>query len=119
MSTTAGSVAFELRRIANALDNEPDAEIERPMVSFYCNSYLSLDKGKSVFVKTVHLLPKPLSKMPDEGSMALEHKTDAIWIHVSIDRSVVCEIVEPARPAVYRCEPILPLEEENGLESSL
>jgi hypothetical protein len=51
--------------------------------------------------------------------MELECRTASIWLGVSIDRSVVCEIVEPAKPAVYRCEPILSLEEENGLESSL
>jgi hypothetical protein len=119
MSTTAGSVAIELRRIADALDKEPDATVEPPMVTFYCNNYLLPDKGKAVFLKTIHLLPKPLSKRPNDNAMELEFRTASIWLGVSIDRSVVCEIVEPAKPAVYRCEPILSLEEENGLESSL
>ena len=79
MSTTAGSVAIELRRIADALDKEPDATVEPPMVTFYCNNYLLPDKGKAVFLKTIHLLPKPLSKRPNDNAMELECRTASIW----------------------------------------
>lgn len=115
--TTAGAVAIELRRVADALDKEPEAPFEQPMVSFYCNRYLEADKGKAVFLNVVRLLPKPLTKKPSDTVMELEYQTDAIRLRAQIDRSVVCTVVEPAKPAVYRCEPLLSLEEEPSLAS--
>ena len=31
------------------------------------------------------------------------------------DRDAVCRIVEPAKPAVYECEPLLSVDEENEI----
>ena len=113
--TTAGAVAIELRRVADALDKEPETPFEQPMVSFYCNDYLAADKGKTAFLNVVRLLPKPLTKKPSDTVMELEYKTDAILLRAQIDRSAVCTLVEPAKPAVYRCEPLLSQDEEAAL----
>ena len=110
-NTTAGQVATELRKLADALDKAPDTEVEKPMVSFYCNSYSAKDKGKSVFQNVVKLLPRPLVKNPNDRTFEVEYKNDAIWVRAQIDREAVCEIIEPARPAVYHCVPLLSDEE--------
>jgi hypothetical protein len=116
MNPTAGQVATEFRRIADALDKEPDTEVEPPMVSFYCNSYAATDKGKQVFLNVVRLLPRPLAKKPSETIMEVENPNKAV-VHLRawIDRNNVCELIEPAKPAVYHCVPLLSDQEEARL----
>lgn len=111
MNPTAGQVATELRRLADALDKSPDSEVERPMVTFYCDSYLAADKGKSVFQNVVRLLPRPLVKKPSDITMEVQYNNDVIYLRACINRESVCELIEPAKPAVYHCPPILSDEE--------
>jgi hypothetical protein len=106
-------VAAELRRIADALDKEPDVEIYRPMLAFWPNN-------KDQFLTLGRCLPRPLQKKIDGEDTnyqkyVLENKDAAVWTHVSIDRSEVCVMVEPARPARYECPSILSAEEEAAL----
>ena len=116
MAITAGMVALELRRIADALDREPDAEVVAPMMTFYCNSYSAPDKGKQVFLNTVRLLPRPLVKEFSGITIEIENPNKSVvWLRASIAREVVCEIVEPARPAVYNCAPLLSDQEDAEL----
>lgn len=112
---TTQAVAFELRRIADALDKHPGIIIEQPMVSFYCNDYGSPDKGKAVFQNLARLLPHPLAKDYTETTFKLVNKTDAVWLQVQIDRANVCELESPAVPAKWRCAPLLSDEEEAAL----
>ena len=118
----AAEVATELRRVADALDKEPETVVARPMVVFYCNSYLAADKGKSMFLALVKLLPRPLAKIASGivgfAEYELENKTPGIWLRCVIDRSSVCTLVEPAKPAVYECEPLLSADEEASLETA-
>ena len=111
--TTAGAVAAELKRVAEALEKEPEAEVRRPMLAFWPNN-------KDEFMSLAKVLPHPLQKkIENEGSdyekYVLENKSDDMWIHVSIDRREVCILVEPARPARYECPSILSAEEEAAL----
>ena len=116
MNPTAGQVATEFRRIADALDKEPDTEVEPPMVTFYCNSYSAADKGKQVFLNVVRLLPRPLAKKPSETNMEVENPNkEVVYLRACIDRAQVCELIEPAKPAVYRCFPLLSDQEEAEL----
>ena len=118
----AGEIAAELRRVADALDKEPEAKLPQPMLSFYCNDCGAEDKGKAQFLQTVRLLPRPLAKEPSDTVYQIEHgRSDAaaaVWIRAQIDRSSVCTIVEPAKPAVYDCPALLSLEEEEELTTA-
>ncbi|HXF12266.1 MAG TPA: hypothetical protein VN517_03875 [Terriglobales bacterium] len=110
-TTTAGKVAAEFRKLADSLDANPEAEIEKPSIYFYCDA-------KNNFVSTVKLLPRPLAKTvsdkddPKWARVRVEYRTDVIDVEASIPQSLTCELIEPAKPAVYRCDPILSLEEE-------
>jgi hypothetical protein len=115
----AGEIATELRRVADALDKEPETALPQPLLSFYCNDHGAADKGKAVFLATVRLLPRPLTKAPSDTVYQVEHGRNdseaAIWLRAQIDRSSVCTVIEPAKPAVYDCPALLSEEEEAEL----
>lgn len=107
----AADVAKELRRVAEALEREPEAEIRRATVCFFCDS-------KEQFKSTARVLPKPLAKKYDDdphypsiNRVHLKYENDAIDLDCSVYRSLVCRLVEHAKAAVYECEPLLSEEE--------
>ena len=106
----SAEVAAELRRIADALDKHPEAEVSRPMLSFW--------PEKEEFKTLAHILPRPLQKTTDGSGQyekyVLENKS-AVWLRAAINRSEICILVEPARPARYECPSILSAEEEAAL----
>lgn len=109
----AGEVAAELRRIADALDREPEAEVKRPLCFFYPGA-------KEEFLTLARLLPRPLAKKnadldSEYPKYILEHQHDAVWLKVQIDQSRVCTLISPAIPAKFKCEPLLSEEEESTL----
>lgn len=109
-------VATELRKLADALDTIPETEIKRPYVSFYHHS----ESEKEGFLAIARVLPHPLTKDYGEDltdKLTVEYKTDAIIASASIPRFLVCRIVEPAKPAVYDCQPLLSAEEEMGISA--
>lgn len=110
MSITAGQVAIELRKLADSLDREPEAAIEKPGV------YLYHWGQKETFLALAKILPRPLTKKYTETDVFLEYRNDAIDVSAQISRNKVCELVEPAKPAVYRCEPLLSEAEEAAVE---
>lgn len=103
---TAGQVAIELRKLADALDVQPDAEIIKPLVHFYGNR-------KDEFMSTVRLMPRPLKKSISDAEdhrwarVHVNYSSPAIEVDTSVPQSLTCELVEPAKPAVYRCASIL------------
>lgn len=114
----AHDVAEELRKLADGLDKEPEAKITD--ASVYFSHWMSDEKRKMMFLTLARLLPRPLQKQyPKEdaqgGDLELIYKSAAMRINASIPRSVVCHIVEPAKPAVYKCEPLLSEEDEKEL----
>ena len=116
MNPKASEVAAELRRIADALDKEPETEVKRPLFFFYCDT-------KDQFLATARLLPRPLAKKldGDDGDtyqkLCLESDIvkGPIWVRTTINRSLMCRLVKEAQPAVYDCEPILSQAEEESL----
>lgn len=113
---TAHDVATELRKLADSFDQKPEAIVCRATVSFYCDT-------KEEFLSAASLLPRPYSKGEDDyGSTAyrrihLNHETSAMLVDVNVYKHLTCELVEPAKPAVYRCDPILSAIEEVNLEA--
>lgn len=108
----AKDVATELRKLAEYLDAAPDAIVPTPWLSFN-RDYGKDDKEK--FLAVVRLMPKPLEKIWTERDLTIKYKSPVITAIARIDRSDMCELVEPARPAVYRCDPILSAEEDAEL----
>ena len=117
----ASEVAQELRKLADALDKEPDTSIS----NVYCGISL---KSKESFLSVARVLPRPLWKDLSATEYVLDnrqHKPDgsldfgaawpAIHIRAQVDRSLVCRLVKPAIPAKYECDPLLSQEEEASL----
>jgi hypothetical protein len=109
----AGEVAAELRRIADALDKEPEAEVKRPLCFFYPDS-------KEEFLTLARILPHPLEKLygaADDlyAKYTLDGKSPSVWLRAEIERSKICTLISPAIPAKYECEPLLSQEEEDAL----
>lgn len=107
----AYEVAIELRKLADSLECEPEAEITKPVMSFYHWG----EPGKQHFLNVVRLLPRPLVKNYDDSDIMLDHDTPALRVYAKIQRSVVCRMVKPAQPAEFECDPILSVEEEKAL----
>lgn len=113
--TTAGQVAMELRKLADSLDKNSNAEIKAPIVSFY---YWGKSE-KDQFLATARLMPRPFKKdvsgSNDNPELKITYTSDAIRIYTSIPQSATCELIEPARPAKYRCDPILSDDEDSAM----
>ena len=107
---TARAVADELRKLADNLDQNPELEVQSPNMYFSC-SYLG-EKSKQIFLNVVKNLPRPLQKEYKANEVWVKYSTDAINVSAYINRNKVCRIVEPAKAAVYDCEPLLSETEE-------
>jgi hypothetical protein len=112
----AKQIAEALRTIAENLEREPEAECGYIFVS-------SRADDKDIFLNLVRLMPRPFSKEYTDTDLEIEHNfmasparhDYAVRYYMSIKRAKVCELIEPAKPAVYRCEPILSEAEEATL----
>lgn len=112
----AHEIATELRKLADALDVNPEAEHQKAWLWFYCDT-------KAQFLSAASIVPRPFRKRDDTPNekysrIHLEHNTPALQVDASIYKHLTCELVEPARPAVYRCDPILSALEEAQLEAA-
>ena len=109
----ASEVATELRRIADVFDTDPCAEIVQPELSFYHGH-----KGtKEQFLAIAKIMPHPFKKSDgwNHEYIVLTHETKALRVRAQIERSKVCTLIAPARPAQYECKPILSAVEEAAL----
>lgn len=104
----ASEVASELRKLADSLDREPDAETGRAWLDFFCHA------NKSQFLTHAKTLPRPCEKIYDRSELKLRYESDALRVDVHVERDTVCRLVEPAREAVYECEPLLSEAEEDA-----
>lgn len=107
----AHEVAMELRNLADSLDRQPEAEIKRPSIAFY--SWGTPDK--EAFSSICRLMPRPLTKKIAYDNVHVAYETEAILTYATIPQKDVCELVEPAKPAAFRCTPILSEEEDAEL----
>lgn len=107
----ASEVANELRKLADGFDREPEADVTKPYLYF---THYGMGE-KAAFLATAKAMPRPITKEYKDKDIRLEYKSKGLEIAVRIDRDAVCHIVEPAKPAVYSCEPILSQIEEESL----
>jgi hypothetical protein len=110
----ASEVAIELRKLADGLDTLGDTNVTDPWISFYHTS----SDAKDMFLALAKAFPRPFTKEYEEGDngdLVLKYKTPAAFIKASIRRTNVCRVVEPAKPAVYECEPLLSAEDHAAL----
>ena len=107
----ASEVANELRKLADGLDKEPDALIERPFMYF---SHYGIT-NKASFMAIAKAIPRPFTKEYKGKDFEINYQREGIDLCARINRDAVCHIVEPAKPAVYKCEPILSQIEEESL----
>lgn len=115
---TAHELATELRKLADSFDVQPEAAIRQVSFSFYCDT-------KDEFLATARFIPRPFKKSEDSYGheryrrIRLINETPSVRFNVSVEKVLTCELVEPAKPAVYRCVPILSLEEDAVLTEAL
>lgn len=110
---TAHEVAVSLRKLADSLDATPELTMPTAWVTFYCDT-------KELFLNAASILPRPFNKSSSlAGSkferIRIEHKDIGAHSNASVCKSLTCEMIEPAKPAVYRCDPILSAIEEEML----
>jgi len=113
---TGLDLAQELRKIADAVESLPRVNGSQHAKPWLYISYrYGGDLAKQTFLDVAKVLPKPFTKEYTDTEFKLSYKSAAIDFDLMIERSAVCEIVEPAKPAVYRCEPILSEDEDAAL----
>lgn len=109
---TMGEVAKELRRLAGALDREPDTEVVQPTIYFSCRWKTN---AKELFLSIARLLPRPFTKMRKSGELWLCCESPALEVRAYVEQEKVCRLVKAAQPAEYECEPLLSEDEEKSL----
>ena len=110
---TAHEVATELRKFADTLDTNPEAQIAKPNIWWYFWG----ETDKEMFKRIARMFPRPLRKRIDDPEssrpmIAIESANGIIDFETRIPQSVTCRIIEPARPAVFECDPIFSETEE-------
>lgn len=113
----AHEIAIELRKVIDALEANPEVDHQKPFLWFYCDT-------KESFISAASIVPRPFQKKEDTPGLKysrihLEHNTPSLQVDVSVYKSLTCELVEPAKPAVYRCDPILSTLEEAQLNTEV
>lgn len=110
---SASAIASELRNLADALEKGGDTKIPKANLWWYFDT-------KEELAAIVRLLPHPLTKRINNPQshyprLVVERKHHLVDVDVRGPQSVTCTLVEPARPAKYRCDPILSEIEEREL----
>lgn len=108
----AREIAAELRRIADAIECEPEKELQQPTLSF---SFYE----KEPFLAIVKALPKPVYKHYTQYSLTIstapmkdnkEYRVYdylPVYLVVDVPRDKVCKLIQEAQDAVYECESLL------------
>ena len=100
-----------LRELANYLENNPDA----PIPSSACLSVSVTDyynpSGTKYALGQVARCPGPWQKELDDSYLTLIKEFHGVKYMVICARDHVCTMVEPAKPAVWDCEPLLSAKE--------
>ena len=109
----ANEVATQLRMLADCLDKAGDTQMGHLFLSFTADN-------KDTFKALAHVWPRPYTKKVDYADtdypeLRLVHDG---WMRINVSQKSVCTLVEPAKKAVYKCEPFLSEDEEAALEAA-
>lgn len=100
-----------LRELADYLENNPDVPIPyQPYFAVCVTNYVEPEKTKDA-IQSVARCPGPWRKELGESLLTLTKDFHGVKYGVICDRSHVCKMVEPAKPAVWDCEPLLSAKE--------
>jgi hypothetical protein len=114
---TGAALAQELRKLADAVENVPrvnNSNFAKPYL-WISYRYGVVEDSKAMFTNMAKALPRPVKKVFSNDDFQIVYDTPAIKVELSIDRSTVCELIEPAKPAVYRCAPLMSAEDESEI----
>lgn len=109
----AKEVAAELRKLADRLDGCGEQEIPQAFICMPAND-------KECFLALARAVPRPAKKSVSgttHPQIEVGFDNDIVKIWTVVSQSLSCELIEPAKPAVYRCDPILSAEEDAELEA--
>lgn len=107
---TAIEIATDLRALADHYEKLGDIKLPKPRLVFH-------GEDKSQFVACSQALPRPIEKVyptrdGDYESVRFYHHLRSLDVESWAWRVVACRVVEPPKPAVYECDPILSETEE-------
>lgn len=105
-----------LRAMVDLLEKHGEAEIHMASTTVWFHK-------KESFLAFANDFPRPFTKEYEQGKHAdltVGHGTLAVNGHIQmkIGQSNICELVEPPRPAVYKCPALLSPEEEEEPEQA-
>ena len=105
-----------LRKLADLLEKHGDTEIRMTSARVWFDS-------KESFMTFARDFPRPYEKVYEHrqyGSFSLTHGklSETGDINLDIERSAVCEMIEPPRPAKFHCPSIFSPEEEAEMEQA-
>lgn len=102
-------LAAGLREFAERLESAPEFEFGEDWLT---QRHIFIAAEDAVTAKAFAHVLKPCTKTFTETQIKLTANFGAVQVQVEIPRQKVCELVEPAKPAVYRCDPLLSADEE-------
>lgn len=100
-----------LRQLADYLENNPDIPTPSSTTVTACATDYLNEEGTKHNMQAVAKCPGPWSKEFDDSFLTLTRKFAGIELQVFCNRNHVCKMVEPAKPAVWDCEPLLSAKE--------
>jgi hypothetical protein len=107
---TSHEYATELKKLADEMLACPDFQLG--WSDDTCTLGIGASKDELLaFAKNL----RPLRKEYSDTQIKLFFGSGRITAEISADRTVACRIVEPAKPPVYECDPLLAPEEEAAL----
>jgi hypothetical protein len=114
----ASEIAAELRGLAESIAMIDDS-VNLPYV--FVNIRHNSKESFLAFAKNA--MPRPFATSTEhnygqEYDLRLTHETDNVHVWCAVNQSLTCTLVEPAKPAVYKCDPILSEEEYDLVESN-
>lgn len=100
-----------LRELADFLEANPCLPVPvNPYLGSSVTNYGEPEKTK-LALQAVARCPGPWKKELDDSVLTLVKDFHCVEYRVTCNRTHVCKMVEPAKPAVWDCEPILSAKE--------
>ncbi len=110
--TNSHDYAHAMKLVADFLLSKPAFNLPDYEDGFSAKLYYYADKAG--FLAAARALGG-VKNVTDERYFCLTNKLPRSQFSISAERSAVCRLIEPAKPAMYDCEPLLSQTEEQEL----